>query len=98
MHCEQKIKHICKVNPLTGVSGWTDRNGNKNRYWYGDHSPSQNGCQCKEGNTCSPSFSMLAAKKYDCNCDMFTTDAVDAGILVSTTKERILIMFQIQNE
>ena len=86
-NCEQKIQHRCKFHRLTGVSSWTGRDGSKNRYWYGDHDSFVTGCQCKENQSCTRSYGVMANQ---CNCDNdVDSNATDIGIISSLTKELI---------
>ena len=80
--CQQKIHHKCDLNPLTGASAWTDINNHKNRYWHGNESFSQTGCTCSLDNSCT---SMIPGN-FQCHCDTYAVNAIDIGILTSTTK------------
>ena len=81
-HCQQRIHHKCDNNPLTGASSWTDINNNKNRYWHGDQSSSQTGCTCSLDNSCNSTL----PGNFKCNCDTYSMNSVDAGVLTSTSK------------
>ena len=81
-HCQQRIYHKCDLNPLTGASSWTDINNDRNRYWHGNESFSQNGCTCSLDDSC---YSTIPGN-FQCNCDTYAVNAIDIGILESTTK------------
>ena len=101
-NCQQEIKHVCKNHRLTGVSSWTGRDGVKNRYWHGDHSSSETGCQCHENQNCNRSYNDFGF--IQCNCDnTILRNAVDIGVLSSMTKESInkknfVVILMIPNE
>lgn len=80
--CQQRIYHRCDLNPLTGVSSWTDINNNKNHYWHGNESFSQSGCSCSLDDSCNSTI----PRNFECNCDTYAVSAIDIGILSSTTK------------
>ena len=84
--CLQEIKHTCNVNALTAFSSWTDAEGQKNRYWDGNHTSSTEGCKCFSEKTCDSGFSASRNINYKCHCDSYLPDAVDYGILRSTSK------------
>ena len=90
--CKQEIHHICNVNALTPFSSWTDVNGQKNRYWNGNHTSNTEGCECFNGKSCHSGF--LAARNidYKCKCDTYLPDAEDHGILRSTLKLPVMML------
>ena len=81
-NCQQRIYHKCDLNPLSGVSSWTDINNNKNRYWHGNESFSQTGCNCSLDGSCNSTI----PGNFQCNCDTYAVNAIDIGILTSTIK------------
>ena len=74
------------MNALTPFSSWTDINGQKNRYWDGNHTSATEGCECFSEKTCDSGFSAARNIVYKCNCDTYLSNAIDHGVLNSTVK------------
>ena len=86
-NCQQKIKHSCNNNPLTGFSSWSDINNVRNHYWHGDKKADAVGCACMLDNSCGYN------QNHQCNCDTFKMNESDVGILSSKTKLPVMELY-----